>query len=817
MSKHTFDSPVDIFFKRMAIIYSILLLTFILFFIFFINGNNLTSNKQNFIFIIFILVIIVCLIICGFGWYGFLESKNEIKKFQLRFEHWIKLPGFANVILFFMIQILLGSLFTLIQIRTKLFSPEYINEILLLVIIFLLIFPFFLFGICLIRQSLIKFCYFSKSTLRHILLGIISMICFVLIPLILDNLFPTLLQNLEVTLSSELISSVFFFVVIPIILFDLILTISLLISLKTNQPGQIIKPKKVDTDQNKIIIDKKSWAKIYKRPSLASLLIAIIFFVLFLSLIRMGYDTNDDIAIISIVSGYSGTSSEFLVKSNVLLGLFLKPLYQLHTTINFEILFFVVIDFLSTWAIIYEIILLKIKRIYKIIFIITVCVFNSYYLANITYTLIAANAAIAGFILLVSKTQKEKNIEKIPIVCGISLIFVSYLIRINATLMVGIMFIPLIIINLNFFYIQKLILVFLATMSLIVSGYIFDRVYVKANLYWDNFYTFDSIRDKIMDTPRLTNAKEVMNAIHWTENDYVLISNWFFPDKEAFSLGNLQYLVEHSSSIRNETVEYFYEKIFKKSIFPYLLLLVSIIICVLQNRNNNKIIYFTSIILLILPFVIFFVFAWWMKLVNRVILPPLAASCFLEFFLCGWFNHSTQNSAKVFPKRGISFWFGWMTLFFSLVVSLGLIINQLVDTSNYNKRRQMAYQVILTRLDELVKTGTIQKDALIVGTAVGIPVDWANPWYLNYPRLNYQFMGWLTFSPIYENNLSQYGIKSLARAFYEKNNIYLTTQPDLVPFIVKFIEERENVNIVANQIALLPGTDTWLYRFNKSH
>ena len=136
-----------------------------------------------------------------------------------------------RVILFFMIQILLGSIFTLIQIRTKLFYPKYINEMSLFVInFFLLTFPLFLFWIGLIRKLSIKS--FSRSTLRNILLGIISLISLVLIQFNLTDLFPVLFKVLDGILKSEVITSIIFYQVVPIILFDLILVVSYRISKK---------------------------------------------------------------------------------------------------------------------------------------------------------------------------------------------------------------------------------------------------------------------------------------------------------------------------------------------------------------------------------------------------------------------------------------------------------------------------------------------------------------------------------------------------------------------------------------------------------
>ena len=81
------------------------------------------------------------------------------------------------------------------------------------------------------------------------------------------------------------------------------------------------------------------------QPWVAAFLSSAAFFAIIFLFFRPGYAVGDDISIISLASGYlGGKPLPFLVYSNVLLGFILNPLYASAPTLNWEILFFIVIN-----------------------------------------------------------------------------------------------------------------------------------------------------------------------------------------------------------------------------------------------------------------------------------------------------------------------------------------------------------------------------------------------------------------------------------------------------------------------------------------
>ena len=137
---------------------------------------------------------------------------------------------------------------------------------------------------------------------------------------------------------------------------------------------------------NQTLPTKKSMRDILSIPWLASLLYAIAFFILYLFVFRPGYQVDDDITMIQLVSGYFGKPVPFMVFSNVVLGFLLNFLYRLPTNLNWEILIFFGINFLSVWCLVTIVLSMPLKFAYRFFGILVILELDSLFLLNITFT-----------------------------------------------------------------------------------------------------------------------------------------------------------------------------------------------------------------------------------------------------------------------------------------------------------------------------------------------------------------------------------------------------------------------------------------------
>lgn len=142
-----------------------------------------------------------------------------------------------------------------------------------------------------------------------------------------------------------------------------------------------------------------------------------------------------------------------------------------------------------------------------------------------------------------------------------------------------------------------------------------------------------------------------------------------------------------------------------------------------------------------------------------------------------------------------------------LCVATLFALNYAMTTTKLNVQRQAAYQNELSDIRTLQAQGKIQSNALIVAPAMGIPLVWSNPMFLDLPSAQYIEMGWLTFSPSYYNALHEFNVQSLPAGFYQNDNVYLMVKVNLRASVVEFIADHARVVVIPQLIYSPPNYD----------
>ena len=563
-------------------------------------------------------------------------------------------------------------------------------------------------------------------------------------------------------------------------------------------------------------LEKRHFRKVISLRILLGLSIAAASFPSFLLIFKIGYGINDDIVMISVVAGAFGKASEFLVHSNILWGLFLKLLYQLPTNFNWEVILFVIIDFLSIWVLLYLLLSAKTTRMVKALFVISVLIGNGYFLLSISFTAIAAISAIAGLSLLFFQSQESKKWFSLASLCGIGLILISSLIRSISTLMVAVLFLPAILLNLRIFLQRRFFLSIMITTVLIAGGIIFNKIYLDSSPSWTAFYSYNNAHAQLINTPHFENSQGIYSSVGWSQNDYDLMYRWFFADGVTFSPTRMLDLVHLSSGFATTgTVAYeFQTRIFTFSVIPYLLLLGFGALLMLCSTKSQKA-FPTMLLVFITPLLILFGLAFTQKLVNYVTIPLIMGSIVLEFLLCDFFVVHDAKPRQISTKRSPGRIAFLIILFVTFLSGVGTNAYSLFQTSKNNQVNHIAFEGILAQLNQLHSVDDLGKAVRIFDlSGSGIPWDWSNPWMLPFPKLPLQIMGWLTFSPPFNQSVSQLGVKSLPDALSQKDNAYLVSEPGIVPYIEKYFQEHDGIQVVAIPVIAIQSTDSWIYRFS---
>src|ERR1700690_552867 len=342
---------------------------------------------------------------------------------------------------------------------------------------------------------------------------------------------------------------------------------------------------------------KKGALAILSTPWLASLLVAIVFFILYLFVFRPGYQVDDDITMIQLASGYlGGTPVPFMIFSNVILGFLLNLLYRLPTNLNWEILLFFGVNLLSVWCLVHIVFSLPLKSVYKFFAVLVILLSDSLFLLNVTFTTIATFAVISGVVSILAATYKGSQSPKRMFIFGGLLILPGRLIRIESFLLVLLLILPSLAVMYRLFDVKNLIISSMVAILVVALCYFFNMVYVKSFPQWDSFYTYNDVRSQLQDTPRvhLSNIKNSYTEVGWNFNDYNLFMSWFFPDEQLFSISHLQYLVARipgtEKNVLSAALSYFYPKPFFDGgdSFPYFFMMAAGIIALVIYPSLRK-------------------------------------------------------------------------------------------------------------------------------------------------------------------------------------------------------------------------------------
>ena len=221
--------------------------------------------------------------------------------------------------------------------------------------------------------------------------------------------------------------------------------------------------------------------KLYRflfQPLAASFLSSVAFFAVLLEFFRPGYAVSDDIVMISLASGYlGGKPLPFMVYSNVLLGFLLDPLYALNPIINWEIYLFLLVNFLSVWALMHIIFSRLQTARMKIFAAVVLLLCDAFFVLNITFTMIAAFAAIAGLCLLLTSVQSSADLKTSGFVIGVTLVLAGSLIRIESMLLMSVLFLPALLLFYRSLKFKKLVISFSILGLLVLAGYLFNSLY----------------------------------------------------------------------------------------------------------------------------------------------------------------------------------------------------------------------------------------------------------------------------------------------------------------------------------------------------
>ena len=544
---------------------------------------------------------------------------------------------------------------------------------------------------------------------------------------------------------------------------------------------------------------KPFWPRLVINPLVLSFVILGLFIVFNLFILHPGYETNDDIVMIELLSGYlGGIPVEFSINSNVLLGLVFQQLFFIFPSINWISVCYILIIITSTWLLVYLFLISKKLAFQKAFGILTTLLFCSYYFVNLTYTTTAALACIAGTCsFLVNLCHKKKPLN-FQVILGLFLLIIGSLIRLETLLMVLIIFSSPVLLNIRRYINKKSLTVLIITLSIIGISFCVNKTYVSNNPSWDDFYNYIDLNHKLRDTPRYRNLayhQDILPSIGWSLGDIQLFNHWLSLDKSVYSEEVMTKLIKTIPNWNydlKQTIESYKEIISLHPTREFLFFSVACFIFLLLGKKNKKNT-FTALLMAVFVIVIGFILTYGYKFPPRISTPLIMSFATGIFFLPSEFDPSgkAQNNKLHFSK--------FQEVGALLILILSFQGRQLLSYSfNISKIYQTQQEVYLSYvqgIDSQLLEGTFTEESLILAPNAGFPFYFMDPLSLNFPKVKILTGGWNSFSPSYVKELENNGVSIHPQKYVDQPEFYLLTLKKLIPNIETFYKEHYGLKI----------------------
>lgn len=550
--------------------------------------------------------------------------------------------------------------------------------------------------------------------------------------------------------------------------------------------------------------------QIQKHSFIAAILYVAAVFVFLLSSFQITYMSNDDTGMMLWLRGIGLTErpSVNILFMNIIYASFIKTLYEWFDAIDWYPLIFLAVLFISYNYLSY-LIFKYVQNIYfKVLYVAVLLSICPWTIVTLQFTIVAGVAGMAGlFGLFTSKNNLEKLI-------AFSLLFVSFLIRIESFFLAVIMFLPFYSFKIfhwysvqkskkNFYILLKENVWIWKLVGIIVVAWLFN--YYSIISYGD-YYQFNAKRGKIHDYGILEKIspgmkQKILQEVNWSFNDYAMLMSWFFHDKKVYNEKSFDRIVSYIPRKKVHEILYF---IFNKEnlntvlsafshpfINSFTLFIVAFGIFYPSVRN---IFFLTSVFLYF--WLVYYLVAFFLKAPpERVWIPMLLTSYMVSYAF--HVNFTEQSIVSKFKS-------GYIKLIF-LIFSLYPL--QKITVHIYETIKQFSVEFAKSDrqpLKEAIEKFVVQypNAKLIVSWREAFPVEVVKPFekdisYLK--RIKIFFLGSSQQSPELKEILSNLNISDLYLAISERKDVYvliLKRFSDLHPILYQtYMQEHYGKNV----------------------
>lgn len=338
---------------------------------------------------------------------------------------------------------------------------------------------------------------------------------------------------------------------------------------------------------------------ITRRPLLVAFSLTALLQLLAILTCDIRYDTNDDLLMNMICSGFlGGHPDEHLPFSNFVIGKFLSSLYEWNVAFNWYALYLIVTQFISWFILFYFASTRKQALLFMGLTVAMYVFFGISFYSRLQFTTTTILLGVAAMTLFYDALKNER-IKKAKLVLGFLLMTFAALIREEPP------FLAVALCALPFANLRNLrrnirpAILFSSLLVMMIAVKNLNRFYYQKDPEWGKYYTEMRSANRFNDNPAFyyfIGSKDMQAVNGWSLNDLHLFGGFFRGYEPVYNLEAYSKMYDSYSQFRPLPVRDFIY-IFRTSFFPLFVLLL-LVTGFYINRKTERILILLQIILL---------------------------------------------------------------------------------------------------------------------------------------------------------------------------------------------------------------------------
>ncbi len=261
----------------------------------------------------------------------------------------------------------------------------------------------------------------------------------------------------------------------------------------------------------------------------------LILFSLFLTCATSVYETNDDLMMQMIASGFhTGHPDGHLVFTNVLIGWALRFLYGTWAGCNWYLIYLLAVHYAALTAIAFLVVSRRGGWPFALLYVGFFLIVETHILLCLQFTTTAFLAGTAGLLLLVDGLRPGHPAHWPKLIAGIAFVGLMCLVREPVALLLGVVACPFLLERFGRTGWRRLLATGLAGAGLFLALHEINRREYQRDPAWTGYLDYLRMLGEVQVTALTKFIPQAAPAVGWSENDAWMFSRFNFSDPEVF-------------------------------------------------------------------------------------------------------------------------------------------------------------------------------------------------------------------------------------------------------------------------------------------